>query len=331
MGLAEGHSFPHERLGCVGGEHERIRGRGSHPVAVDLEAGHERGQAPQPAARIGPGREDGRLVLLQVAVVRERQTLHRREETRQPADRRSRLAAGELGDVGVQLLRHHRRARGGALGQADEAELARRPEHELLADAREMHVQHRDRIEIVECEVAVGDRVDRVAHLARRRRQPQRRAGERAGSERALHRRLGGGGEPRTVAVEHLDPGEQVVAEGDRLAALEVRVAGDERVGLGLGEREHDERERLDLLPGLRAGVEHVQAEGRGHLVVAGASRVDLAAQLAELPLDGAVHVLVAGDVPGRSCAICREPRLRLRQLLGATGARPRAGAAACW
>ena len=38
------------------------------------------------------------------------------------------------------------------------------------------------------------------------------------------------------------------MAERHRLAALEVRVAGHQRVGLGLGEREHDERERLDLL-----------------------------------------------------------------------------------
>jgi hypothetical protein len=47
--------------------------------------------------------------------------------------------------------------------------------------------------------------------------------------------------------------------QGDRLAALEVRVPGHQRVGLGLCEREHDERERLDLLPRLGARVEHVE------------------------------------------------------------------------
>ena len=49
----------------------------------------------------------------------------------------------ELGDVGVQLLRHHRRARRGALRQPREPELARRPEHELLADARQVREERR--------------------------------------------------------------------------------------------------------------------------------------------------------------------------------------------
>ena len=44
------------------------------------------------------------------------------------------------------------------------------------------------RVEVVECEVAVGDGVDRVAHRVRRRRQRQRRAGERAGTERRRRR-----------------------------------------------------------------------------------------------------------------------------------------------
>ena len=43
--------------------------------------------------------EHRRLVLLQVAVVGERQPLHRREQPGQPPDRGARLAARELGDV----------------------------------------------------------------------------------------------------------------------------------------------------------------------------------------------------------------------------------------
>ena len=58
------------------------------------------------------------------------------------------------------------------------------------------------------------------------------------------------------------------MAERDRLAPLEVRIAGEQRVGLGLGEGEDDEREGLDLGMRLRAGVEHVEAECRRDLVV---------------------------------------------------------------
>ena len=46
---------------------------------------------------------------------------------------------------------------------------------------------------------------------------------------------------------------------------------------------------------GLRAGVDDVEPERGRDLVVARASRVDLAADVAELPLDRRVHVLVGG------------------------------------
>ncbi len=173
--------------------------------------------------------EHRRLVLLQIAVVRERQALDRREQAGQPADRGPRLPARELGDVGVQLLRHHRRARRGELGQPRERELGARPQHELLADAREMREQHRDRVEVVEREVAVGDRVERVAHRVRRRRQRQRRAGERTRAERRRCGLRGGEGEARAVALEHLGPREQVMTERDGLRTLQVRVAGHRR------------------------------------------------------------------------------------------------------
>ena len=91
-----------------------------------------------------------------------------------------------------------------------------------------------------------------------------------------------------------------MVAERHRLAPLQVGVAGEQRVGLRLGEREHDERERLDLLPRLRARVEHVEAERRRDLVVARPAGVDLPPDVAELTLDRAVDVLVLGQVPGR-------------------------------
>jgi hypothetical protein len=96
-------------------------------------------------------------------------------------------------------------------------------------------VEDGGRVEVVEREVPVGHRVDRVPHLTRRRGQAERRARERSGAERALGRRRGGGCEARPVAVEHLHPREQVMAEGDRLAPLEVRIARERGVGLGLG------------------------------------------------------------------------------------------------
>ena len=112
-----------------------------------------------------------------------------------------------------------------------------------------------------------------------------------------------------------------MMAERHRLAALQVGVAGKQRVGLRLGEREHDERERLDLPSRLGAGVEHVEPERRRDLVVARAAGMDLPAEVAELPLDRAVHVLVLGEVAGRVERDLGEPRPRPRR-----ARRPRAG-----
>ena len=67
-----------------------------------------------------------------------------------------------------------------------------------------------------------------------------------------------------------------MMTERHRLPALKVRVPRHQRLDLGLCEREHDERERVDLVARLGACVEHVQPERRGDLVVARAACMDL-------------------------------------------------------
>jgi hypothetical protein len=75
--------------------------------------------------------------------------------------------------------------------------------------------------------------------------------------------------EPVAVPVEHLDPGEQVVAERDRLRALQVRVAGHQRLGVLLRAVENHSGERLDSRNGLGARVESPEPKGGDDLVVA--------------------------------------------------------------
>ena len=107
-----------------------------------------------------------------------------------------------------------------------------------------------------------------------------------------------------------------MMSERYRLAALQVGVAGKERVGLRLGEREHDQRERLDLPSRLRTSIEDVEAERRRDLVVARPAGMDLPADGSELPLDRAVHVLVLGQVAGRVERDLGQPLLDLGELL---------------
>ena len=106
--------------------------------------------------------------------------------------------------------------------------------------------------------------------------------------------------------------------ERHRLRALQVRVAGHDRLRLGLGERQDHERERVDRLARLGAGVEHVHPKRRGDLVVPRPSGVDLPADVTEQPLDRRVHVLVGLEVAGRVLRDLRQARLGLVELVRA-------------
>ena len=294
------------RSGSLAAAASRSRSSSSPRTSADSAA--------ERSGEIGPRREDRRLVLLQVAVVGKRQALDRREQTGQAPDRSAGLAACELGDIGVQLLRHHRRAGGGVLAEPGEAELRRRPEHELLTDPGEVDEADGRRVEVVEREVAVGDRVERVAELVRGRRQRQGRAGERTGAERARLRRRGSRCETGQIALEHLDPRQQVVPDRDWLSPLQVGVARHRRLGLGLGAVEKPAGKPGDRGPRLAGRIGHVEPERRRHLVVARPARVDLPADLSEQALDRGVDVLVLGLDPAARGDL-REPRLRLGQL----------------
>ncbi len=292
MGVAKRCAAANERLGRVGGEEDGVRGRGGQSFPVELEIADEDRERAEREANIAARREDGRLVLLQIQVVGERNALERREQARQPPDRRPGLAPGQLGHVGIELLRHHRRPRCGGKRKPHEAELGCRPQAQLLADPREVPEEHCRGVEVVGREVAIGDGVERVAHLAGRGRQSERGARQGPRAERNRCRLLLREAEPLEIAREHLDPREQVVAERHRLRALEVRVARHRRVRLRLGPVEEDERE-LPNRPGrLTAGIADVEPERGRDLVVARAAGVDLAPHRAERQLDRGVDVL---------------------------------------
>ena len=134
MRVAERHALLHQVLGEVDrGRRGRVGG-GAHAL------GHELGGFEQPRHRaerepvLVERVEERLLVFLEIAVVRERQTLERGEEAGEVADEPARLAAGELGDVGVLLLGQHRRTGAVRVGQAQEPELLARPQHDLLAE-----------------------------------------------------------------------------------------------------------------------------------------------------------------------------------------------------
>jgi hypothetical protein len=100
-------------------------------------------------------------------------------------------------------------------------------------------------------------------------------AGERARTERGNIEALTAIDEPGCVALEHFDVGEQVVADGDRLAALEVRVAGHDRGGVFVGLGKERFLEAIDAIQQLTDFMAAIEPGIRGDLVVARAGGVE--------------------------------------------------------
>ena len=192
--------------------------------------------------------EERLLVFLVVLVVRERLCLHQRDERHEAADDAPALAADELGNIGILLLRHDRAAGAEAVGEPHEAVARAGPQDQLLGEARKVHHDERGGGGEFDREIAVGDGVERIgaetveAELARDALAIDRVAGprERCGAQRQPVDALAAVREPLHVAREHRVVGEQVVAESDGLRDLQVREAGHDRVGVAL--REIEER-----------------------------------------------------------------------------------------
>ena len=222
------------------------------------------------------------------------------------ADQPARLAARELGDVGVLLLRQHRRAGRVRVGEPDEPELLGRPQHDLLADAREVHLRQRRDEQRLGDEVAVGDRVERVlerrreAELGRDERgiERQARAGERARAERRHVGALEAVAPAVDIARQRPEVREQVVREQHRLRALQVGVARAGDVGRVARRAAAAPLAARGCAPTCVAPfAPHVQPQVERDLVVAAAAGVQLGAgrarDLGDPPFDRGVDVFV--------------------------------------
>jgi len=134
----------------------------------------------------------------------------------------------------------------------------------------------------------------------------QRRPGDGAGAERAPVGMRGDFAEPADVAVEHFEPGKNMVREEHRLGALEMRVTGDEHVAVGRRDREQRPLGAAQPRGEVGAGVLEPQPHVGRDLVVAAPGRVQLGRRrhaLGQRLLDVHVHVLelhVPGELAGR-------------------------------
>ena len=302
--VAKRHALAHQVVGEVGGGREAAARGLAQGGFIDGQRRHHVGEGVQRVAHRVDGVEQRLLVLLVVLVVCQRLRLHQHQQAHQVAGDASALAAHQLGYVRVLLLRHDRGAGAEAVGQVHEAELRRGPQHQFLAEAREVGHQQRGEGAELDREIAVGDRVEAVARgcaeaeLGRGEFAVDRIAGsgERRGAEwRDVHARAAVE-QARVVALQHLVPCQHVVTEGHGLGGLQVREARHDGRGLARGELDQSLLQARELGGDGIDLVAQVQAHIGGDLVVARAPGVQLLARDAdargEARLDVHVHVL---------------------------------------
>ena len=120
-----------------------------------------------------------------------------------------------------------------ASGSTHKAEFRRGKQRDLFGEAAEMQSDKRERLQILENEIAIAGRVHRVggrrseAEFARSDGAVERKrgAGDRARSERAIVQARSAILQARRIAQNHLHVRQQPVRNQHRLGALQVRIA----------------------------------------------------------------------------------------------------------
>jgi hypothetical protein len=107
-------------------------------------------------------RRTGFLVFLIVLVVGQRLALHQGQQRNQVAVHAAGLAAHQLRHIRVFLLRHDAGAGAEAVGQIDEAEARRHPDHQLLGHARQVGHDQRAGGQEFDGEIAIRHGIQRV-------------------------------------------------------------------------------------------------------------------------------------------------------------------------
>ena len=317
VGGAEGQTLLDQVVGQVGGVDESSLGGLQHILGDGLHGGHHGGGHGQAHLDGVHAVEDALLVLLHILVVGQGDALEGGEEGDEVAVDAARLAADQLGHVGVLLLGHDGGACGVGIRQLHELELPARPQNDLLREAGEVHHHEGAGGDELHREVAVGDAVQRVEDDAVKAQSGGLEAAV-GGVGGARQGARADGGEVHAaahilqavdVAEEHHGVGHKVVAEGDGLGALEVGIAGHDGGGVCLGLLGQSLDEVADEGNDLVDLVAEVHTDIQGHLVVTASGSVEL---LAHIPQPLGQHLLhehmdiLAGHVDGEG------PRLNI-------------------
>ena len=249
------------------------------------------------------GIDERLLVFLEIAVVGEGDALHDGHQAEQVPVRPARLAAHDLGDVGIFFLGHDGRARGMPVGHGDEPEKRVGPPDELFAEAREMPHAHAGAEQGLQGEIPVGHgihavvedavhpqlignhfRCEGVGRAGERRRAQGRDPGAPLASLHALH-----------VPLEHPGICQQMLRQAHRLRGLHMCAPGQQHAAILFSAPGKHRCKAAGKTNPFAQAVRNIQTEIEADLVIAAAPGMQLLAHIAhdlgEPALDVHVHV----------------------------------------
>ena len=309
MRVTEGHTLLYEVVGDVRRSGKTSRRRIAHSARVErdmLEQFVKDGQA----GKHRLFRVEQRLfILLEVLVIGEGKPLNRRQHSHETAVHAAGFAADEFGDIGIFLLRHDGGTRRILVGDVDEAELVRRIDDEILAEARKVRHQGGAAEEVFRHEIAVGNGIERVlrnfgeGEEARRHSAVDGEVGtrERAAAERHYVGALVAVGKALDVAQEHFAVRVEILRHGNWLRPAHMGIAGHNELNVVVCDVQERFNERLDVPADVDDAVLRIQAHIGSDLVVAGTGGMQFFAHhadaLRELVFDERMYIFRPVDL----------------------------------
>ena len=273
-------------------------------LPVDLHGLDHRRKHPKNTKQGIMSIKDPLLVLLQILIVGQRQSLQAGQQPDEVTHNPAGLTAGQFAGIGILLLRKHRAAGGNRIVQAHEAEFAGHPEDDVLAETRKVNHQHGGGVEKIAGKIPVAHSIERIrgqraeAQILLQLLPVDAKLVTDTGSraQRAGVGLLRGPEEPAPVALEHLYIGQQVMGKEHRLGALQVSVGGNNDILARLSALDDRLHQCPDGIGCFFSRPLHIETEVRRHLVIAAPAgmqlRPRLPDELAQPGLDVHVDVL---------------------------------------
>ena len=304
VGVAEGQTLHDQVIGQVRRVEIALLRGFAHGVRVEFErSNHRRRRVQTEDGRIHRVK-DGLLVLLHIFVIGQGQALEHDQGADEVAVHAPRLAADQFRQVRVALLGHDAGAGGIAAAHAREAELAARPEDQLLRQAGEVRHQDGQRALRFKAEITVRYGVQAVlagageAQGFRGVRAVDRigRSGQGAAAKGGKVHARGGIPEAAPVAQEHHGIGHHVLPQALGLRVLQVGHAGHQGGSVLIRDLQQRVQQPVDPVGDLLRFGAQPQPKVQRDLVIAASRGVQHPARRADAPgqlkLDKAVDIL---------------------------------------